>query len=64
MTDEELIRAQVFQEIREATERDDVVEAGLLEYEGEYALDNKVLRDGMRHSMKAMLDQIERTQKP
>jgi hypothetical protein len=56
--------AAVFQEIRAAAGREDVVDAGLLEYEGEYALDNKVLRDGMRHSMKAMLDQIERTQKP
>ena len=61
---EPLIRAQVIQEIREAAGREDVVDAGLLEYEGHYALDNKVLRDGMQHSMEAMLDQIERTQKP
>jgi hypothetical protein len=67
MTNEEAerrIRAQVFQEIREAAGREDVVDAGLLEYEGYYALENKVLRDGMQHSMEAMLDQIERTQKP
>jgi hypothetical protein len=67
MTNEEAerrIRAQVFQEIREAAGREDVIDAGLLEYEGYYALDNKILRDGMRHSMKAMLDQIERTQQP
>jgi hypothetical protein len=56
--------AAVFQEIRAAVGREDVVDAGLLEYEGYYALDNKVLRDGMQHSMEAMLDQIERTQKP
>ena len=56
---EPLIRAQVIQEIREAAGRDDVVEAF---YQTEVKAGPKGAT--VQEHVLAMLDQIERTQKP
>jgi hypothetical protein len=59
MTDEQLIRAQVFQEIREAAGREDVVEAAWEAFPLVAPTESEMVA-----SITAMLDQIERTQKP
>ena len=47
--------AAMFDYLNERAGEDAVLDAALLEYEGDYALANKVLRDGMEGAIKAML---------